>query len=304
MSGYGLVASGLYECVLVCGFEKGMDPINRFELINVSFDTDYDYTMGLTHKDAFSLMNERYRIKYGYTLEPYAQWAVTCDWYAKRTPKARHYKTPPLTMEAAMQNTPLGDRLREMAMGEGAGAVLLVSADRARQYKKDPVYIKGISFKNAPHYVPNHWHHKGLKIEGAEQYDLAEGPIMMEAAREAYAMANITVEDIDVVQVYDRQAAGIIGLEGLGCFPLGEGGKAVMNGETTLQGKYPTNTDGGAVRFGFASGAKGCVQVTEIVTQLRGEAGERQVPNARIGVCANTGGMFAQVGTVVLSNEL
>ena len=301
---FGWVASGLYDTVLVSGFEKLTDPIHRFELINVSFDTDYDYMLGFSHADGFSLVNEAYRRRYGYTLEPYARWAMQCDWYAKRNPKAMAYKLPPLAREDVIADTPAGENLRESAGGEAAAAVLLVPGERARRFQRHkPVYIRGISFKNTSHYLGHHVHYQDRGLPGNDANDLTFSQIMHIAAREAYRMAGITPEQVDLAQVYDRQAAGLVALESMGLFGRGEAGRAVMDGETGVTGRCPTCTDGGNVRFGFASGAKGVAQAAECVIQLRGEAGERQVPNARHAVASNTGGVFSQAGIAVFSNE-
>ena len=302
ITAYNWVAAGTYDCVVAMGFEKLTDPIHRFELINVSFDVDYDYAFGFTHSDGFSLLNARYRDKYGYDLSPYAQWAMQCDWYAHRHPKALYYKAPDLKMEAVMQDDAGGEARRETAGGEAGSAILICSEEMLPKFKRHkPVFIDGVSFKNTSHYIGSHYMYQGLK--GAEKFDIAETPVVAEAATEAFRMAGVEASDIDLAQVYDRQAAGIIQLEAMGFFPLGQGGQAVLDGETAIDGSIPTCTDGGNVRFGFASGAKGGAQIAENVIQLRGEAGDRQVKDAKVGVVSNIGGIFGQAGVIVTSAD-
>lgn len=302
--GWNLVASGKYDRVLVAGFEKTGDLLEPYETIPVSTDVEYDYMLGFVHRDGFAMMESMYCKKYNYpTLVPFAAWAVQCDWYAKRNPKAFHYDTPPLTIEEAMARTPEGFIKRSLAVGEGASAIILVPADEAKAYNPKPVYLDGVAYKCTSHYLGDHFYYKGLNYPGLEKFDVGESALTVAAREEAYAMAGITAEDIDLAQVYDMGASGIVQMEALGIFPLGEGGRAVMAGETAIGGRCPANTDGGRIRFGHASGADGTDMVGESTIQLRGEAGERQVPDARIAVCQSTAGTNAAIAVAVLRRE-
>lgn len=112
-----------------------------------------------------------------------------------------------------------------------------------------------------------------------------------QASKQAYDMAQKKPEDIDLVEVHDCfTIAEICVLEALGMVEKGEGGKAVEEGLTSLNGKIPVNASGGLKAKGHPVGATGVAQVIEIVKQLRGEAGERQVKDARIGMVQNMGG--------------
>ncbi len=302
--GWHLVASGRYDRVLVSGFEKGGDVIQAFELIPVSSDPEYDYMLGCVHVYDFAMTDACYLKKYGYpSIEPIAQWAVQCDWYAKRHPKALHYQTPPLTMAEAMETTAEGYRRRFLAQGEGASAVILVPADEAKHYTDKPIYIDGISYKCTSTYYGNRFYYKGFNYPGLDKFDAAESAVTIPAREEAFGMAGIKPDDVDLVEVYDLFGSGIQQMEALGIFPFGEGGRAVLDGETAIQGRCPANTDGGRIRFGHASGADGTDMVAEAVIQLRGEAGERQVADAKVAVCQSTAGINAGATVVVLSNK-
>ncbi|MBR2254968.1 MAG: thiolase domain-containing protein, partial [Candidatus Methanomethylophilaceae archaeon] len=111
------------------------------------------------------------------------------------------------------------------------------------------------------------------------------------AARKAYLKSGITAKDIDVAEVHDvYTVTGIMTLQDLGFFPRGQAGKAVLDGECRIGGKIPINTSGGLKARGHPIGATGVAQVAEIVTQLTGKAGKRQVEGARYGLAQNTGG--------------
>jgi acetyl-CoA C-acetyltransferase len=113
----------------------------------------------------------------------------------------------------------------------------------------------------------------------------------IEAARQSFKMAGKTIDDIDLIEVHDCfTIAEIIVVEDLGLVEKGKGGAAAESGMTRLGGKIPVNTSGGLKSKGHPVGATGVAQVVEIVTQLRGEAGKRQVEDAKIGLTQNMGG--------------
>lgn len=303
-TGWNFVASGKYDRVLVSGFEKGGDLIEYFEETTISTDSEYDYMLGFMHRDFASIVEKYYQKLYGYDgMETFARWAVQCDWYAKRNPKAIHYKTPPLTMDLAMSPTPEGFVARTLAQGEGASAAILVPAEDAYKYNNKPIYLDAISYKCASAYSGNHFFYAGFESKELQSLAIIPPASLIAASQEAYEMAGITVSDIDLAQVYDMGGAGIIHMESLGIFPVGRGAEMVKRGETAIGGKCPANTDGGRIRFGHASGADGTDMIAESVIQLRGEAGERQVPNAKVAVCQSTGGPEAAVSVAVLKNE-
>lgn len=112
-------------------------------------------------------------------------------------------------------------------------------------------------------------------------------------ALKAYEAASVTAEDIDVAEVHDATAVGeVIQVENLGLVPRGEGGLAALRGQTSLGGSIPVNPSGGLESKGHPIGATGLAQIHELVTQLRGEAGLRQVDNARVAVAENGGGLW------------
>jgi acetyl-CoA C-acetyltransferase len=290
-AGVAAVASGMFDKVLVLGFDKEeTDSATPLEVFNVSTDSDYDFTLGFTHLDGIFMSEQLYMKKYGYDLEPVAQFAVQDHWYAKRNPKALHYRTPTPTKAECMEEvypgskTPTMDaiRNRSLALCEGATALIVVPEQDAKKYTDTPIWVDGVSYKCTGHYYAVRHHYP---VPEVSEFDLASIGSAFVARQEAFKMARIAPEDVDVAQVYDNQIIGILDLEALGICPMGEGGRFVLNGETAVDGRCPTCTDGGKTAFGMSSGADVLDGIVESVIQLRGEAGKRQVKNAQIAAC-------------------
>ena len=121
--------------------------------------------------------------------------------------------------------------------------------------------------------------------------DLASLPVVAKAAEKAYKEADIKLENIDLVEVHDCfTIAELVVTEELGFFERGKSGPPVMDGLTRVGGKIPINTSGGLKSKGHPVGATGTAQIIELIEQLRGAAGDRQVPDARLGLAQNMGG--------------
>ena len=162
-------------------------------------------------------------------------------------------------------------------VSDGASAVILCAADKAKKYTDKPVKIIGSG--QASDMLPLH----GRK-------DLCTFESTVYAAKNAYKQAKIEPKDIDVAEVHDCfTIAEILAIEDLGLVKKGEGGKAIDNKITTLDGKHPVNTSGGLKAKGHPIGATGVAQIAEIAMQLRGDAEQRQVKDAKIGLTHNVG---------------
>jgi acetyl-CoA acetyltransferase len=137
-----------------------------------------------------------------------------------------------------------------------------------------------------------------------DKKDLSRAVATERAAQAAYRQAGIGPRDVDVVELHDCfTIAEIVATEGLGLFEPGAGGMAAEKGETTLGGRIPVNTSGGLKAKGHPIGATGAAQIVEIATQLRGEAGLRQVEGARVGLTHTLGGNTATVLVSVFGRE-
>jgi len=163
-------------------------------------------------------------------------------------------------------------------VSDGAACVVLASEDKAKELSDDPIWIIGSGQASGA-------------IGIYDRDDICTIDSTVNAGKSAYKMAGITPKDIDFAEVHDCfTIAEIINIEDLGFFKKGEGGKAVEEGITSLDGELPINPSGGLKAKGHPVGATGVAQVVEAVTQLRGKAGKRQIKDAEIGLTHNIGG--------------
>jgi acetyl-CoA C-acetyltransferase len=166
-------------------------------------------------------------------------------------------------------------------VSDGAAAVLLCPLDQAAKYTDKPVKIVGSGMATGP-------------MALADRDDPAVLDSVAKSAARAYEMAGVSPESIQVAEVHDCfTIAEVCCIEALGLVCAGEGGQAARGGVTTLGGRIPVNTSGGLKSKGHPVGATGVGQAIEIFEQLRGEAGDRQVEGARLGLTQNMGGSGA-----------
>jgi acetyl-CoA acetyltransferase len=184
------------------------------------------------------------------------------------------------------------------ACSGGAAAVILAPEADSKYAVAKPVYLDGIAYACGTGNLSCYFNKQD------EPHNLAGSHYTRIAAQKAYRTAGIGPGDIDLVQVSDATAViGMMQLEGLGLCGPGEAGAAVLGGETAIDGRFPTNTYGGSIGCGHASGASALTAVIECVTQLRGEAGQRQVKNPKIAVAQSSSGANSGNTVVVLRRE-
>ncbi len=160
-------------------------------------------------------------------------------------------------------------------IGDGAAALILTTAEKARQFTSKPVLVRASVLGSGKDLVPD------------------EPTVGARVSRRAYEVAGIGPEDLDVAEVHDATApAEVLIYEELGLCPRGEGGRLIDSGDVQLGGKVPVNVSGGLLSKGHPIGATGTAQLCEIFWQLRGECGDRQVAGARVGLTENGGGMI------------
>jgi len=279
--GWMEVASGLSDIVLVGGVEK-MTDVNGHEAtfaLGTAADQEYECYHGITFPGLYALMARAHMEKYGTTREQLAMVAVKNHANGSLNPLAQYpFK---ISVEAVLCSVMVADPLRILdcsPITDGAAALILCPVETAKKFKK-PV-VKIIASGMATDTIALSSRREITWIESTFQ-----------AAKKAYAMAGKKPEDIDVVEVHDCfTIAEICVMEALGLVEKGKGGKAVEEGLTALQGKIPINTSGGLKAKGHPVGATGVAQAIEITKQLRGEAGPRQVKDARVGLTQNMGG--------------
>jgi 2-acetylphloroglucinol acetyltransferase len=297
--GYALVASGLCDVALVAGFEKGSELYEYVETIGNSSESDYDYNFGLTHLDWLGLITLRYQQKYEMPdWESVATWIEDRHWFARRHPKSFYFGQGMPSRRDLQRNM----MHWAAARADGAAALILTTDAIAKRLRKRPVYIDGLGFASASAYLPHRFHHAWQNPEA----DIADSELTRVAADKAYRMAGLKdVQEINLLEISDGSpGVTFVELEALGLYPRGGAWKGVLAGEHGLTGRFPTNTHGGSIAFGHASGAAALVSVVEAVAQMRGEAGERQVPGpVNTSLCQASGGSNSNNTVTVLRRE-
>ena len=279
------VAAGVSDIVLVGGAERVLNVTTEdsTEYFAYASDAMWEQTLGLTFPGVFALVARAHMAKHGTTLEQMAAVAVKNHRHGVLNPKAQFQKE--ITMEQVMKSPLIADPLRLYdccPFTDGGAAVVLASEEIARTRKR-AVWV--LSSAAASDHMLLH-----------DKRDLSRVPVTERAAASAYREAGKTPADVDVVELHDCfTIAEIVATEGLGLFEPGTGGIAAEKGWTSLGGKVPVNPSGGLKAKGHPIGATGASQVAEIVTQLRGEAGPRQVDGASTGLVHTLGGNTATV---------
>jgi acetyl-CoA C-acetyltransferase len=218
--------------------------------------------------------------RYGTTREQLAEVAVKNHKNGSKNPHAQFPFT--VTNEQVQNSVTIADPLTLLdcsPITDGAAALLLAPADEAKKINKHPlIIISGIG-------------HATDTIALSQRKDILKLDAVEMACQDALKMAGKNISEIDFAEVHDCfTIAEIMIMEEMGLVNRGEGGKAVIDGYTSLEGKFPVNPSGGLKSKGHPVGATGVAQIYEIVDQLRGTAGERQIKNARTGLAQNMGG--------------
>ena len=225
--------------------------------------------------DLYAALARNHMQRYGTTKEQFAKVAVKNHYHGSLNPHAQYREV--YTLEEILASPLVAEPLTRLMcspIGDGAAAAILVNEEKARQYTTKPVWVRGTAL--------------GSGKDGRE----GQPGITERVATKAFEMAGIGVENADVIELHDASApAEVVLYEELGLCKLGEGGRLIEEGVTELNGKIPVNTSGGLLSKGHPIGATGVAQIYEIFQQLRGEAGDRQVQGAKVGVTENGGGM-------------
>lgn len=279
--GFMEVASGMSDVVLVGGVEK-MTDVNGHEAtyaLGTAADQEYEGYHGITFPGLYALIARAHMEKYRTTREQLAMVAVKNHRNGAKNPLAQFPFE--VTVDAVLNSVMVADPLRILdcsPITDGAAALIICPVEMARKMKKPVVKITGTG-------------HATDTIALNHRKDITWLEATFQAAKQAYAMANKKPEDIDFLEVHDCfTIAEICVIEALGLVEKGKGGKAYEDEITSLEGKIPVNTSGGLKSKGHPVGATGAAQVIEIVKQLRGEAGERQLKNPKVGLAQNMGG--------------
>jgi acetyl-CoA C-acetyltransferase len=282
----------MHELVIVCGVEKMTDTVNAETTTGLvmAADADYESIHGLTFVGINALLMRRYMYEYGVEHQDFGHFTVNAHRNAAGNPNAmfRNRITVEQFSRARMIADPI-NLLDSSGIGDGAAAVVLCPTNRAREYGNGKaVHIRASSM--ATDAVAVHDRPDPLWLSAVEA-----------SAHRAYQQAGVGPRDMDLFEVHDAfTIMAALSLEASGFAERGKGVWLAQAGEITPEGRIPISTMGGLKARGHPVGATGIYQVVEVAQQLRGEAGESQVPNAQLGMAQNIGGSGATVITHIL----
>ena len=291
-SAYLEVASGMSDFVLAGGVEKMWDTEDGTFVLAAASDQEYEAYNGVTFPGLYAMMARVYMDRYGLTREELAQIPVINHKHAVNNPNAQYPME--MSLSTVLNSSMVADPLRLMdcsPITDGAACVILCPLDIAKQFTDKPVKIKGIGAATGP--IALHDHKDLTRLEAVRL-----------AGERAYKMAGVTPRDIDFVEVHDCfSIAQILTVEELGFFEYGEAGRALANGQGTYGGRIVVNPSGGLKAKGHPVGATGVAQILEATLLLTGQAGKRQVPNAKLGMTQNMGGSGGSCVVHILEAE-
>jgi acetyl-CoA acyltransferase len=279
------VQSGAADVALALGAEKLTNPdrARTFAVFQAGWDVErFGGPDGKSDQSAFMStyadMARQYMVRSGATIEDFAAVSVKSHANGALNPKAQY--RDPLTVDEVLASRVIDEPLRVLMcspIGDGASAIVVANARGLARLDADPVRVLAAALRS------------GGRNEG-------ESPVVV-ATRAAYEQAGIGPGDLDVIEVHDAAApAELMATEELGIAGPGEGPALFRAGETELGGRVPINPGGGLLSRGHPIGATGCAQLTELVDQLRGRCGARQVHGAKIALAENGGGWLGGKG--------
>jgi acetyl-CoA acetyltransferase len=296
------VAGGFHDCVLALGMEKLYHPDKTKSFAALAGAVDVELLAQLKEAlgsmksagqagngggekrslfmDVYAAAARDHMARYGTTVQQFAAIAAKNSLHGSLNPRAQYQE--PHTIEDVLASPVIAaplTRLMCSPIGDGAAVAIVVSEDYLPHLRRhDGVSTRPIRI--------------AASVLGTGRDRAVDEPDpVTEVARCAYEQAGLGPEDVSLAEVHDATApAELMIYEELGFCPAGEGGRLVDAGETKLGGRRPVNTSGGLIAKGHPVGATGLAQVVEVVEQLRGRAGRRQVDGARVGLTENAGG--------------
>ena len=292
---YSLVKSGLHDIVAVIGFQK-MSEISSSESqerMGRGADIQWESPFGTMMPAYYAMYARGHMEKYGTTPDDLALIRVKAATYGQLNDKAVYRKPVTFDMFKDPENRMAGPVASPLRVGDccanadGSSCIIVANEEKVKAFSKKPVWILGLGAATT-----------SVNLAGR---DLFSGlTVAQEAGKQAYKMAGVTPNDIDVAEVHDCfTIAEMMAYENLGFAKPGAGRELIRNKETYKEGRIPVNVDGGLLSKGHPIGATGGSQVRTIVLQLRGEAGPIQVKDPEIGLVHNIGGV-GLYGNVVI----
>lgn len=281
------VAHGIYDTVLVCGVEKmtSQTTARVAEILAGAGDAITESAVGATFPAIFAMIARRHMHEFGTTREQLAAVAVKNHRNGSLNPQAHMRKV--ITLEQALAGKPVADPLTIYdcsLVSDGAAAVILSSRPAS-------IHVAGIAQASGP-------------VSLAEKASITQLEATQRAAAQAYGQAGIGPKEVNLAEVHDCfTIAELIAMEDLGFVARGQSGPWVAEGNTGLSGVLPVNSSGGLKAKGHPIGATGVAQICDLVLQMRGTAGERQVAKADWGLAQNLGGSGATSVVTILKRE-
>jgi benzoylsuccinyl-CoA thiolase BbsB subunit len=274
------IADGHYDIGIALGVQSMTTSPIAGRLIPAG-GGDLEGELGLTMPGIFAILARRQMEQYGSTPEDFAQVSVKNHHHGCLNPYAQYRKE--FTVEDILNSRMICEPITLLQCcpnTDGGAAAIVCSMDVARKYTRQPIKVIGSAL-----------------LSGDFRYlhdDITTSAIGTETARKAYEMAGVGPEDIDVVELHDAFAnEEILRYEELGLCPMGEGTRLVRERATWVGGRIPVNPSGGLLALGHPLSASGVRNIGELVLHLRGQAGERQTPNAKVGLAHMLGGAVA-----------
>jgi acetyl-CoA C-acetyltransferase len=278
---YMAVASGNIDVAIAGGVEKTTDVPDRevTRILGAASDQEWEAFLGATDPALHALIARAHMQRHGTTRKQLAAVSVKNHRHGALNPLAQFQK--PIDVDTVLNSAMVADPLRVFDMApisDGAAALVLVPWENASSYSKHPIEVKA-SAQGSDY------------LSLAARHDLTTFAATKHAAQRAYQQAGVQVKHIDLAEVHDAYTINeLLAIEDLGFAKPGQAGAFVEAGHADLGGKLPVNTSGGLKARGHPLGATGIAQLVELVDQLRGTAGKRQVKDARVGLSCNTGG--------------
>jgi acetyl-CoA C-acetyltransferase len=262
------------------------------EYLAMASDFPFEQWNGITFPGLYALMATAHMHRFGTTERQLAMVAVKNHYHGSMNPKAHMQKE--ITLETVLSSRPVAWPLKLYdcsLITDGASCLILTKPELAKKYTDTPIHIIGSGQASDT-------------IGLYERESLTSLQAAKLASKQAYDMAEVKPDEVDVAEVHDCfTIAEIIGYEDLGFCKPGEGGHMAETGETKLGGRIPINTSGGLKSKGHPVGATGTAQAYEIYLQLTGQAEKRQVQNATIGLTHNVGGSGATAAVHIFRRD-
>ena len=288
------IVTGVCDTVLISMADSLRTGLSREQAMTLQSSTghpQFEIPYGATVPAYYALVARAYMDAYGTTPEQFAAVAVSARAHAARNANAQMQEI--ISVDDVLSSRMIADPLRLLdcsLVSDGGAAIIMTSAERANDFPHDPIYVLGVG--------------EGHGHEHISQAQSLTTSAAVESGRRAFEMAGLGPADIDVAGIYDCfTPVVLIELEDLGFCEKGEAGAFVEAGETALGGSLPMNTHGGLLSHCHSGNPGSMFALTEAVTQLRHDAGVRQVENAEVALVHAQGGIMSSHATLILGRE-